>query len=439
MDIKAPRGVRDILPDESWKWAYVLNVVARTMTDFGYSEIHLPIFEQTELFSRGVGETTDIVEKEMYTFVDKGDRSITLRPEATAGVVRSALEHNLCKDSYAKLWCWGPMFRYERPQKGRYRQFYQFDAECLGLTGPVADVEIITLSVEVFRRLGLKNLEVVLNSVGCPQCRPKYRRVLIDYFTSRKDELCETCVGRLERNPLRVLDCKSPSCSPAADAAPSAVEHLCGECASHFEEVRTGLIRLGFPYRLDKKLVRGLDYYTKTAYEIISGDLGSQNAVCGGGRYDNLSECIGGPSLPGVGFAAGFDRVVLVMEQQGASFGKSPKTLVYVVAQDDGGACIEARHAAQVLTHKLRMEGIAAEQDAGDRTKPGRSFKAQMKSSSGAAYACIIGPEETASKSVAVKNMQSGEQTLVGLEGAPQYIKNLVLSDTELGAITFHF
>ncbi|MDR3265847.1 MAG: histidine--tRNA ligase, partial [Synergistaceae bacterium] len=293
MEIRAPRGVRDILPDESWKWAYVLNVTAKTMADFGYAEAHLPIFEQTELFSRGVGDTTDIVEKEMYTFLDRGDRSITLRPEATAGMVRAALEHGLCEQgTSAKLWCQGPMFRYERPQKGRYRQFYQLDAECLGLSGPVADVEIIALSAEIFRRLGLKNLEVVLNSVGCPNCRPGYREALVGYFTSKKGGLCETCVGRLDRNPLRVLDCKVPECGTIADAAPAVYDHLCAECASHFEEVKAGLTRLGFAYELDKRLVRGLDYYTKTAYEILSGDLGSQNAVCGGGRYDNLAESV---------------------------------------------------------------------------------------------------------------------------------------------------
>jgi len=232
-------------------------------------------------------------------------------------------------------------------------------------------------------------------------------------------------MGRLERNPLRVLDCKLLSCGPVADAAPSVYEYLCNECALHFEEVKAGLARLNFPYKLNKKLVRGLDYYTKTAYEILSGDLGAQNAVCGGGRYDNLSESIGGPSLSGVGFAAGFDRVVLVMEQQGTTFGERPKILVYVVAQDEAGACPEARYATQMLTHKLRMEGIAAEQDAGDRTKPVRSFKTQMKSASKAAFACIIGPEEVANKSVTVKNMKNGEQTLIPLEDASQYIKRL--------------
>jgi histidyl-tRNA synthetase len=419
--IKAPRGVRDILPDESWKWTHVLGVVARTMGDFGYSEIHLPIFEHTELFSRGVGDATDIVEKEMYTFPDRGDRSVTLRPEATAGMVRAALEHNLCgQNSSGKLWCWGPMFRYERPQKGRYRQFYQIDAECLGLAGPVADVEIIALSAEIFRRLGLRNLEVVMNSVGCPKCRPAYRRVLIDYFTSRKDELCGTCLGRLERNPLRVLDCKTPACGRVADAAPAVHEHLCEECAVHFEEVKAGLTRLEFPYKLDKRLVRGLDYYTKTAYEILSGDLGAQNAVCGGGRYDNLSESIGGPRLPGVGFAAGIDRIVPIMEQQEGTFGGRPRPSAYVVAQDNS-----ARGAAQILTHKLRAEGLSAEQDAGDASQGARSFKAQMKSAgkAGVAWACIIGASELEKNFVTVKNMESGEQFPVPPEDVVSHIR----------------
>ncbi|MDR2523308.1 MAG: histidine--tRNA ligase [Synergistaceae bacterium] len=424
---KAPRGVRDILPAESWKWAYVLNVAAGVTAHFGYSEIHLPVFEHTELFTRGVGDTTDIVEKEMYTFTDRGGRSLTLRPEATAGMVRAALEHGLCGDRgqgrASKLWCWGPMFRYERPQKGRYRQFFQIDVECLGLPGPAADVEVIALSAEMFRRLGLKNLEVVVNSVGCPQCRPQYRKVLFDYFMSRKGGLCETCLGRLERNPLRALDCKKPECSSIADDAPSVYEHLCEECAAHFEEVKAGLTRLSFPHRLDKRLVRGLDYYTKTAYEVLSGDLGAQNAVCGGGRYDNLSESIGGPHLPGVGFAAGMDRIVMVMEQQGASFREKPQSQVYVVAQDDAGSCPEARGAAQVLTHRLRTKGIAAEQDGGDSVHAARSFKAQMKSAAGAAWACIIGPEELAKNLVALKNLRTGEQIHVPFEDVESHLK----------------
>ncbi|MDR1741922.1 MAG: histidine--tRNA ligase [Synergistaceae bacterium] len=388
MDIQAPRGVRDILPDESWKWAYVLNSVAKVMADFGHSEIHLPIFENTELFSRGVGETTDIVEKEMYTFTDRGSRSLTLRPEATAGMVRAALEHGMCsQNAAARLWCWGPMFRYERPQKGRYRQFFQIDAEVLGIAGPAADVDTIALSVEMFRRLALRGLRVALNSVGCPQCRPAYRDALLAYFGANRDALCETCQARLERNPLRVLDCKSASCSAVADAAPAIYDHLCPECAAHFDEVKSGLARLGLPFSLDKRLVRGLDYYTKTAYEIISGDLsqGAQNAVCGGGRYDNLAESIGGPHTPGVGFAAGIDRIVLVMEEQNCSFGKRAQTEVYIVARDDA-----SRPTAQVLAGKLRSAGISAAYDAGDSVKYARSFKAQMKSALSARWQCII-------------------------------------------------
>ena len=312
--ITAPRGTRDILPDESWKWEYT-------------------IFEHTELFARGVGETTDIVEKEMYTFTDMGGRSITLRPEATAGVMRAAIENKLCvQGASAKLWNWGPMFRYERPQKGRYRQFYQIDAECLGIAGPYADVEVISLSIELFRRLGLKNLEVVINSVGCEKCRPVYREKLLKYFEAHKDELCETCLTRMNRNPLRILDCKKESCGHVADGAPDIYDSLCDECREHFAEVRAGLERLGFTYTLNKRLVRGLDYYTKTAYEILSGDLGAQNAVAGGGRYDNLASAIGGGKIPGVGFACGVDRVMLVMEEQGCTFGKVPEISVYVAA-----------------------------------------------------------------------------------------------------------
>ena len=415
MEIKAPRGVRDILPDESWKWAYVINTAAGAMADFGFSEIHLPLFEHTELFARGVGDTTDIVEKEMYTFNDRGDRSVTLRPEATASTVRAALENGLCaQGSAAKLWCWGPMFRYERPQKGRYRQFYQIDAEYLGTPAPMADVETIDLSAEIFRRLGLRNLEVVLNSVGCPKCRPVYRKALLDHFEAHRAELCSTCLDRMERNPLRILDCKESSCGAVADAAPAIYESLCDECRDHFAEVKAGLERLNFKYRLDKRLVRGLDYYTKTAYEILSGDLGAQNAVCGGGRYDNLSESIGGPHLPSVGFAAGLDRIILIMEQQGCPFGQRPGTAVYVAALDES-----ARGAAQTLTHELRQAGTAAEQDIS-----GRSFKAQMKSAgnSGAQWTCILGPDELAKGCAAVKNMADGSQEEVPLQQVPQYI-----------------
>ena len=412
--ISAPRGTRDILPAESWKWAYIVKTASETMKDFGFSEIHLPIFEHTELFSRGVGETTDIVEKEMYTFNDRGGRSITLRPEATAGVMRCALENNLCvQGASAKLWNWGPMFRHERPQKGRYRQFYQIDAEYLGVPGAMADVEVISLSLELFRRLGLKNLEAVINSVGCEKCRPVYRQKLVEYFSAHKDELCGTCLTRLDRNPLRILDCKNESCSHTADSAPDIYDSLCDECREHFAEVRAGLERLGFSYKLSKRLVRGLDYYTKTAYEILSGDLGAQNAVAGGGRYDNLSSAIGGGKISGVGFACGVDRVMIVMEEQGCTFGNAPEVMAYAVALDDN-----SRGAVQVLTYELRKSGISAECDVS-----GRSFKAQMKSAGACRFACIIGSDELSAGSVSVKDMKAGTQENIPVNEAAGYIK----------------
>ncbi len=415
--INAPRGTRDILPSESWKWSYIINTASGVMRDFGFREIHIPIFEHTELFSRGVGETTDIVEKEMYTFNDRGGRSITLRPEATAGVMRAAIENNLCaQGASAKLWSWGPMFRHERPQKGRYRQFCQIDAEFLGISGAMADVEVIALSLEIFRRLGLKNLQVVINSVGCEKCRPVYREKLIDYFTAHKDSLCDTCLDRLNRNPLRILDCKNESCGHVADNAPDIFDSLCDECREHFAQVRAGLERLGFTYTINKRLVRGLDYYTKTAYEILSGDLGAQNAVAGGGRYDNLATAIGGGKIPGVGFACGLDRVALVMEEQCCSFGEMPCTAVYVAALGD-----ESRGAVQVLTYELRKAGIPAECDTA-----GRSFKAQMKVASACKFACIIGADEIAAGNVAVKNLNDGSQENITVNDVVSYLKERI-------------
>ena len=421
MEMRAPRGVRDILPEESWKWAYILNSLRNTMNDFGHSEVHLPIFEHTELFARGVGDTTDIVEKEMYTFSDRGGRSITLRPEATASIVRLCIEHNLCSNrAPMKVWTAGPMFRYERPQKGRFRQFWQIDAECLGVASAIADADIIALSIECFRRLGLRNLEVVINSVGCQACRPLYREKLIEYFEKNKTQLCEICLSRLERNPLRLLDCKNENCSLIADNAPSSIDNLCEECCEHFAFTIKLLSSSGITYKIDKKLVRGLDYYTKTAYEILSGELGSQNAVCGGGRYDNLSETIGGPRLHGVGFAAGIERIALVMEQQNCSFGEEPKPKVYVISFDSNDETVQK--AVYNLTMKLRRSFIAAEMDL-----IGRSFKAQLKSAdgSGARFACIIGPEEEKDNNVSVKNLVTGKQELVSEDNIINYLITL--------------
>lgn len=407
--IKAPRGVRDILPEDSWKWDYTLEMTRKIADLFSYREVHLPIFEQTDLFARGIGDTTDVVEKEMYTFTDKGGRSITLRPELTASMVRSYLEHNMSGGHQpVKLWEVGPMFRYERPQKGRYRQFWQLDFESIGSDSPMVDLEVIMTAIELFSRLGMSNLEVILNSVGCPKCRPVYRNALMDFLRPRLGELCDTCQNRFDRNPLRILDCKDEKCKEITEGAPAIFESLCEECSEHFKAVTSGLDSLGVVYHIDKRLVRGLDYYTKTAFEVQSGDLGAQNAVCGGGRYDNLSEAIGGPHVPGVGFAAGLDRIVLTMEQQGCSFGKEPSPSVYVVCIDE-----QARASAVDVLYRLRREGISADMD-----YMGRGMKAQIKSAvnGGSLVACILGGDEVARGVVMVKDLEKSQQEEVSLD-----------------------
>lgn len=400
--IKAPRGTEDVLADKSWKWEYVAKISSEVARDFGYSQVQLPIFEHTELFSRGVGETTDVVEKEMYTFIDKGGRSVTLRPEMTASMMRAYIEHNLRNAPQpVKMWGIGPMFRYERPQKGRYRQFVQMDVEAIGAQDASLDIEIIDYAMELFRRLGLKNLQVVLNSVGCPKCRPVYREALQNFLRPHLDELCESCKSRFDRNPLRILDCKNVADKAITENAPSISDCLCDECRAHFNEVREGLERIGAVTVLDKRLVRGLDYYTKTAFEIQTGDLGAQNAVCGGGRYDNLSESIGGPYVPGIGFAAGIDRVILTMEAQCCSFGREPLRKVYVVCADNG-----AKSAVVNLVHKLRSAGISADMD-----YTSRSMKAQMKTAAAnSQFACIIGSNEVAKGVVTLKNLADTTQ-----------------------------
>lgn len=400
--IRAPRGTRDILGDESWKWAYVAGVFRDVTNCYGYKEVFLPIFEHTELFSRGVGDTTDVVEKEMYTFTDRGGRSITLRPEFTASMVRSYLENDMRKcPQPVKLWSIGPAFRYERPQKGRYRQFVQLDVEAIGSQDALVDFEIIDLAMEIFRRLGLANLEVVLNSVGCPECRPVYRAALHSFLGERYEQLCDTCKSRYERNPLRILDCKNPECKALTEDAPSIMEHLCGDCRGHFEVLSGALEKAGARVRLDKRLVRGLDYYTKTAFEIHAGDLGAQNAVCGGGRYDNLAEAIGGPHVPGVGFAFGVERVVMTMDAQGLSFGPEPSNKVYVVSPEPG-----LRLDAMELVRTLRRNDISADMD-----YTGKSMKSQMKSAGvSAEYACILGGDELAKGVVSVKDLGGGTQ-----------------------------
>ena len=306
MGITAIRGFNDILTDEVGKWQFVEKTAREVFEGFGFSEIRIPILERTDLFSRGIGEATDIVEKEMYTFTDKGGGSLTLRPEATASMARAYLEHQLYTfDPVAKLYCIGPMFRYERPQKGRYRQFYQIDAEVFGVGNPVVDAEVIVMLIHFLRRVGLEKLEIQINSLGCRDCRPRYRDGLKAYLTKKSFQLCEDCQRRIQTNPLRIFDCKVETCQKAISDAPKVSDFICGECGQHFDKVKEFLSMAGLDYVLNPRMVRGLDYYTRTAFEVVSYDLGSQNAVTGGGRYDNLFQEIGGLDIPGIGFAIG--------------------------------------------------------------------------------------------------------------------------------------
>lgn len=406
MEIIAPRGTKDILPDSSTHWQYVEQTVRDICQAYVYQEIRTPIFEHTELFLRGIGETTDIVQKEMYTFKDKGDRSITLRPENTAAAVRAYLEHKLFGGSQpTKVYYIGPMFRYDKPQAGRFRQFHQFGVEAIGSKGPAVDAEIILLAVQYFHRLGLKDLNLFVNSVGCPECRPVYREKLQNAMRDKLPEMCGDCKSRFDRNPMRLLDCKNEKCQTLTQGVPEMADCLCDGCAAHLAQLQKLLSAAGVEYKLNPRLVRGLDYYTKTAFEIQYPPLGAQSAICGGGRYDGLIEEIGGDPTPGIGFAIGLERVLLALEKQGLLPAQENAIAVYVAAVD-----AVSQTAAFKLVSELRQAGIACEMDFMDR-----SLKAQMKQANrlAARFVAIIGEEEAAQGKVALKNMQTGEQELV--------------------------
>jgi histidyl-tRNA synthetase len=411
-----PRGTKDILPQSSSHWQYIEQVAREVCRTFAYQEIRTPIFEHTELFLRGIGETTDIVEKEMYTFTDRGNRSITLRPENTAAVVRSYLENKLYAEAVpSKLYYIGPMFRYDRPQAGRFRQFHQFGIEAIGSTGPLIDAEIITLAVALFHKLGLTDLLLYINSVGCPVCRPLYREKLQAFLQDKVSELCPDCQSRYDRNPLRILDCKNETCTALTVGAPEVADCLCPECHEHFEGLKKLLDHANISYQLNPRLVRGLDYYTKTAFEIQYAPLGAQSAVCGGGRYDGLIAECGGPMTPGIGLAIGLERVLLALEKQDLLPVSLDKLDVYVAALD-----ATAIPVAFNLALQLRNCGLAADLDT-----MGRSLKAQMKQANkrNANFVALLGAEEIESGKVTMKNMQSGEQQLVALADAIQLIQ----------------
>lgn len=406
---KAPRGTQDVLPGQSEKWQAIEAVLRDEAALHGLHEIRTPVFEHTELFQRSVGETTDVVQKEMYTFRDKGDRSITLRPEGTAGAVRALLEHGLYAGALPqKLWYEVGCYRYEKAQKGRLREFHQFGIEIFGAADPLCDVELISIPASIFARLGVRNVALELNSIGCPTCRAQYVDALRAYFGAHRDALCDTCQERLARNPMRLLDCKVASCHEISQHAPSILDYLCADCKAHFEKVKAGLDALGIPYVVNDRIVRGLDYYTRTVFEFTTTDLGSQSTVCGGGRYDGLVEQMGGPSVPALGFGMGLERLLLLMEAQDLAFPPNRGCDLYIGSIGDA-----ARLKAFILSDTLRKSGVAAAFD-----EMGRGVKAQMKYADklGARFSMVLGDNELAQGSADVKNMATGEKQLVPLD-----------------------
>lgn len=412
----APRGTKDILPDTVGDWNYVEGEIRELCRRFGYSEIRTPIFEHTELFQRGIGEGTDVVDKEMYTFTDRGERSITLRPENTASAVRAYLQNKLyAQSNLVKLFYIGSMFRYDRPQAGRMREFHQFGVEALGEANPAVDAEVILLAMNLLEGLGLKDLELSINSVGCPKCRSKYRTMLQDFFRDKLEDLCEDCRSRFERSPLRILDCKKDSDKPYMADAPKITDCLCEECAEHFAKLKELLTSAGISFTHDPRLVRGLDYYTKTAFEIKYPPLGAQSAVAGGGRYDGLIEEMGGNPTPAVGFATGLERLLLALESQNLLPEKNRSVDAYVVALGE-----KAQAEGFKLLNSLRQQGLSAAMDFA-----GRSMKAQMKQANklGAKYSVILGEDEISEGVVMLRSMEDSSQAKVPMNQVAEKIK----------------
>ncbi len=406
---KAVKGTLDVLPADSHKNQFIESTVLEIANEFGFKEIRTPVFEHTELFTRSVGDTTDVVQKEMYTFEDKGGRSITLRPEGTAGAARAFLEHGLTNEPMPqKVSYITSCYRYEKPQAGRLREFHQFGVECYGTASPAADAEVIALGNELFGFLGVDRIRLEINSIGCPKCRKEYHAALKAYFESRKDELCGTCLDRLDRNPMRILDCKSPVCHEIADEAPIILDYLCDECKEHFEKVKMYLDAMSIPYEINPHIVRGLDYYTRTVFEFVTDALGAQSAVCAGGRYDGLIEEIGGPSVPALGFAMGLERLLLLLEAQGISLPAAKKCEIYIANIGE-----KASLKAAAMATEIRQSGIIAEFDV-----VGRSLKAQMKYADkiGSRFTTVIGEDDIAANAARVKNMQTGEVTELSLD-----------------------
>ena len=415
--IQLIRGFKDILPGEVELWQEIEKVARGLFEDFGFKEIRIPIMEKTELFARSIGEDTDIVEKEMYTFPDRKGDLITLRPEATASICRSYIQHKLyATDPVQKFYVIGPMFRRERPQKGRYRQFYQINAEIFGVASPLADVQLIYLLVKLFTRLKVEDLEARINSLGCPDCRPNFKTALTEFLTRVSNDLCSDCIRRKDRNPLRVLDCKVESCRDALTQAPSILDYLCDNCSKDFTRVQEMLGKLNIPFVVDKRLVRGLDYYARTAFEIQTTSLGAQSAVAGGGRYDGLVKELGGPDIPATGFAIGFDRLTEVSGLTAAEFYRQPDIFIAALGQKSGDLAFEWICA-------LGLEGVRAEMDFSNK-----SLKAQMKRADrlAAPYVMIVGDDELKQGSAILRNMQTKEQESIPFDDIVEKIKSVV-------------
>ncbi len=413
--IKAPRGTHDILPSETYRWHAVEEQIKKICLEFGYKEIRTPMFESTELFERGVGDTTDVVQKEMYTFLDKGGRSITLKPEGTSPIVRSFVENSVYANPQpTKLYYLYPCFRYEKPQAGRLREFHQFGIEVFGSYTASVDAEVISLAMTLLSRLGVTGVELNINSIGCLNCRKTYNEKLKDYFRPHLGELCETCRERFEKNPLRILDCKNDDCKKIYNDAPVLLDNICEDCSTHFEGLKKYLEVMEIPYNIDATIVRGLDYYTKTVFEIISKNEGSEGTICGGGRYDGLVAEIGGPEMPGVGFGMGLERLLLVLE----SIGKLPENNecpdVFLANIGDAADVF-----VQKLVLDLRKAGVSAERDYGER-----SLKAQMKYANkiGARFSAVIGDDDIEKGAVNLKNMQTGESEEVSVDTLSEYL-----------------
>ena len=413
---KAPRGTQDMLPDESYGAKITEDILLDVAASYGYREIRTPVFEHTELFQRGVGETTDVVQKEMYTFTDNGGRSVTLRPEGTAGAVRAFIEHGLFNEPMPQRLCYfTSCYRYEKPQAGRLREFHQFGVEAFGSAGAAQDAEIIALAQNIFDRLGLSGIRLEINSIGCKNCRPVYRDALKAYFKDNIGSLCDTCKGRLETNPMRILDCKSPECKAIAAGAPCVTDYLCDDCRAHFAEVQEQLDVLDLPYTVNPGIVRGLDYYTRTVFEFISDDLGAQSTVLGGGRYDGLVSELGGPETPACGFACGLERLRLILAAQGVELPRKPDVAVYIAPMTH-----EALLRAVTLCAEVRDEGLCALTDT-----VGRSLKAQMKYANkiGAEFTVVLGETELAEGKAVLKRMSDGKEAEIGLDS---FVEGLV-------------